>query len=100
LPDDAPEDGANRGIAVFAGCADLARQFEFLISVWANDTTFEELNERDPFCGLNDGTLDMVIPNRPIKKRLKNIPAFTTVKGGAYFFLPGLNGLRYLASLK
>ncbi len=51
LPDDAPEDGANRGIAVFAGCADLPRQFEFLISVWANDPEFMELNEKDPFAG-------------------------------------------------
>ncbi|WP_336518447.1 hypothetical protein [Pollutibacter soli] len=99
LPDDAPEDGANRGIAVFAGCADISRQFEFLISVWANDTGFEELNERDPFCGLQDGTLDMVIPKRPIKRRLKNIPAFTNVRGGAYFFLPGISGLKYLATL-
>ena len=100
LPDDAPDDGANRGIAVFAGCADLSRQFEFLISVWANDTEFEELNERDPFAGMQDGTLDMVIPKRPIKKKLKGIPAFTNVTGGAYFFLPGIKGLRYLTSLK
>ncbi|GAO43983.1 Dyp-type peroxidase [Flavihumibacter petaseus] len=99
LPDDAPEDGANRGIAVFAGCADLSRQFEFLISVWANDTTFEELNERDPFAGVQDGSLDFAIPKKPIKKKLKNIPAFTTVRGGAYFFLPGISGLRYLAGL-
>ncbi len=100
LPDDAPEDGANRGIAVFAGCADISRQFEFLISVWVNDTDFLELNERDPLCGANDGTLDMTIPKRPIKRKLKGIPAFTTVKGGAYFFLPGIKALRYLASLK
>lgn len=98
LPDDAPEDGANRGIAVFAGCADLTRQFEFLISVWSNDTGFEELNERDPFCGLQDGSLNYAIPKRPIKRTLKNIPAFTTVKGGAYFFIPGLSGLKYLAA--
>ena len=100
LPDDAPEDGANRGIAVFAGCADLSRQFEFLISVWANDTGFEELNERDPFAGNNDGTLDMAIPNRPLKKKLKSLPAFTNIRGGAYFFMPGISGLRYLAALK
>jgi len=100
LPDDAPEDGANRGIAVFAGCADLSRQFEFLISVWANDTGFEELNERDPFAGNQDGTLNMVIPKKPIKKTLKSIPAFTNVRGGAYFFLPGIKGIQYLASLK
>jgi hypothetical protein len=25
------------------------------------------------------------------------LPAFTTVRGGAYFFLPGIKALRYLA---
>ncbi len=100
LPDDAPEDGARRGIAVFAGCADLTRQFEFLISVWGNDTEFRELNERDPFCGTQDGTLDMTIPKRPIKKKLKGLPAFTTLKAGAYFFLPGIKALKYLISLQ
>ena len=100
LPDDAPEDGANRGIAVFGGCADLARQFEFLISVWANDPEFQELNERDPFAGSIDGPFEMVIPKKPIKKKVKGLNAFTTVTGGAYFFLPGKRALKYLASLK
>jgi deferrochelatase/peroxidase EfeB len=100
LPEDAPEDGQNRGIAVFAGCADLARQFEFIISVWANDPTFEELNERDAFAGSHDGEFDFNVPNRPIKKKYKGIPAFTTLKGGGYFFLPGKKGLQYLANLK
>jgi hypothetical protein len=27
------------------------------------------------------------------------LPAFTTVRGGAYFFLPGIRALRYLATL-
>jgi len=27
------------------------------------------------------------------------LPAFTSVKGGAYFFLPGLKALRYLAAI-
>jgi deferrochelatase/peroxidase EfeB len=100
LPDDAPDDGANRGIAVFGGCADLARQFEFLISVWANDPEFQELNERDPFAGSIDGPFEVTIPKRPIKKKVKGLNAFTTVTGGAYFFLPGIKGLKYLASLK
>ena len=100
LPDDAPDDGANRGIAVFAGCADLARQFEFLISVWANDPEFEHLNERDPFAGSIDGEFEITIPKRPIKKKLKGLQAFTTVRGGAYFFMPGIRALKYLSSLK
>ena len=100
LPEDVPDDGANRGIAVFAGCADLARQFEFLISVWANDPGFEELNEKDPFAGSIDGAFELTIPKRPIKKKVKGLNAFTTVTGGAYFFMPGIKALRYLASLK
>ena len=34
----------------------------------------------------------MTIPKRPIRKKIKGLPAFTTVRGGAYFFLPGLRG--------
>jgi deferrochelatase/peroxidase EfeB len=100
LAEDAPDDGANRGIAVFAGCADLVRQFEFLISVWANDPEFQELKEKDPFAGSIDGSFEMTIPKRPIKKKVKGLNAFTTVTGGAYFFLPGIRALKYLASLK
>ena len=60
---------------------------------------FHELgNEHDPICGAQDGTLDFTVPKRPIRKVHKGIPAFTTLTGGAYFFLPGLAALRYLAS--
>lgn len=100
LPDNAPDDGVERGIAAFIICADLVRQFEFAQNVWINDKTFHELgNEHDPICGTQDGTLDFTVPKRPIRKVHKGIPAFTTLTGGAYFFLPGLNALRYLAEL-
>jgi Dyp-type peroxidase family len=100
LPEGAPEDGVERGIAAFVGCASLVRQFEFAQNVWANDKNFHELgNERDPIIGNQDGTLEYKIPKRPIRKVIKGLPAFTTVRGGAYFFLPGLNALRYLAGL-
>lgn len=98
LPEDAADDGADRGIAAFMGCASLVRQFEFAMNVWANDPSFQGLdNERDPIIGTQDGTLDMTIPKRPIRKKLTGLPAFTTVRGGAYLFLPGINGLRFLA---
>ena len=101
LPEGAPEDGAERGIAAFIICASLIRQFEFAQNVWANDRNFHELgNERDPIIGSQDGTLEFKIPKRPIRKRIVGLPAFTTVRGGAYFFLPGLKALAYLASVK
>ncbi|WP_078292221.1 peroxidase [Mycobacterium sp. D16R24] len=100
LPVDAPDDGADRGIAAFIICADLVRQFEFAQNVWINDETFHELgNEHDPICGTQDGTMDFTVPRRPIRKVHKGLPAFTTVTGGAYFFLPGLRAIRYLCML-
>jgi Dyp-type peroxidase family len=100
LPEDAPEDGIERGIAAFVICASLVRQFEFAQNVWANDRNFHELqNERDPIIGYQDGTLEYKIPKRPIRKKITGLPAFTTVRGGAYFFLPGLRALRYLTTL-
>ncbi|MUL45641.1 peroxidase [Mycobacterium sp. CBMA293] len=100
LPEGALDDGVDRGIAAFIVCADLVRQFEFAQNVWINDRAFHELgNEHDPICGTQDGTLDFTVPKRPIRKVHKGLPAFTTMKGGAYFFLPGIGGIRYLASL-
>ncbi|MGE2736496.1 Dyp-type peroxidase [Mycolicibacterium vaccae] len=101
LADGAPDDGVDRGIAAFIICASLVRQFEFAQNVWINDKTFHELdNEHDPICGTQDGTLDFTVPKRPIRKLHKGIPAFTTLKGGAYFFMPGLRALRCLADLE
>jgi Dyp-type peroxidase family len=100
LPEGAPEDGVERGIAAFVLCASLIRQFEFAQNVWINDKNFHELgNERDPIIGNQDGTLEYKIPKRPIRKKITGLPAFTTARGGAYFFLPGLKALRYLTSL-
>src|SRR5215211_5597870 len=35
LPEGAPDDGVERGIAAFIGCASLIRQFEFTMNVWS-----------------------------------------------------------------
>ena len=60
-------------------------------NVWVNDRNFHELgNERDPIIGNHDGTLEFKIPKRPIRKKITGLPAFTTVRGGALFFLPAL----------
>jgi Dyp-type peroxidase family len=100
LPEGTAEDGQERGIAAFIICASLVRQFEFAQNVWINDRNFHELgNERDPICGAQDGTLEYKIPKRPIRRKITGLPAFTTLRGGAYFFLPGLKALHWLAAL-
>jgi deferrochelatase/peroxidase EfeB len=98
LAEGTPDDGTERGIAAFVICASLIRQYEFAQNVWVNDRNFHELgNERDPIIGNHDGTLEYKIPKRPLRRRIMGLPAFTTVRGGAYFFLPGLTALRWLA---
>jgi len=96
LPDGAPDDGADRGIAAFIICADLVRQFEFAQNVWINDRAFHELgNEHDPICGTQDGTMEFTIPRRPIRRCSKACRHSPRCRA-AYFFLPGLAALRYL----
>jgi Dyp-type peroxidase family len=100
FPEGMSDDAIERGVAAFVLCASLIRQFEFAQNVWINDPKFHELgNERDPIIGNQDGTYDMTIPKRPIRRKIKGLPAFTTVRGGGYFFLPGLKALKYLATL-
>jgi Dyp-type peroxidase family len=100
LPPGEADDGEERGIAAFVLCASLVRQFEFAQNVWINDRNFHELgNERDPIIGNQDGTLEYKIPKRPIRRKITGLPAFTTVRGGAYFFLPGIGALNHLAGL-
>ncbi len=100
LPEGAAEDGVERGIAAFILCASIVRQFEFAQNVWINDPNFHELgNEHDPIIGHQDGSFDMTIPKRPIRRKITGLPSFTTVRGGAYFFLPGIKALHHLTTI-
>jgi deferrochelatase/peroxidase EfeB len=84
--------------------ANIGRQFEFVQGSWLNSTTFDGLrDENDPIIG-NRVTLDgcpagnFSLPvSGSIRQQIKDIPSFTTVRGGAYFFLPGIRALRYIA---
>ncbi len=101
LPDGVLEDdGADRGIIfVFAG-AHLRRQFEFVKTQWLNDGIFIGApSEKDPLVGPNDGTSSFTIPQRPIRRRLKDVPPFVVTRGGDYFFAPGLRAMSWLAEL-
>ena len=94
------DDGADRGIVfVFAG-AHLKRQFEFVKTQWLNDGIFIGAPlERDPLVGPNDGTSGFTIPQRPIRRRLQELPPFVVTRGGEYFFAPGLRAMSWLAEL-
>lgn len=85
--------------------ANLARQFEFVQSAWLAGTRFQGLNESDPLLGNrasdpNGAPTDMFSMPQATgpDRRLSELPQFVTVVGGAYFFLPGIRALRYLAT--
>jgi Dyp-type peroxidase family len=96
-------DNAERGLHFICINADIERQFEFVQQTWINNTVFGGLSgETDPLAGNQDPgacTGMMTVPGDPLRSRISNLRSFVTVRGGAYFFLPGIRGLRYLGSL-
>jgi deferrochelatase/peroxidase EfeB len=85
--------------------ANIGRQFEFVQSAWIMDSKFDGLSsESDPLLGNREPIAGCPVSNfslpvsNGIRRQLEDVPRFVTVRGGAYFFLPGLRALRYLAS--
>lgn len=95
------DDGADRGlVGVFIG-AHLQRQFEFIKAEWVNDGNFIGYpGEKDPVAGHHGGTGSVTIPEKPVRRRLQNLPSFVVTRGGEYCFVPGLRALRWLAELE
>jgi Dyp-type peroxidase family len=91
-----------RGLLFMCLNANLQRQFEFVQQHWINGPKFGGLdNEVDPLIGAQppEGGL-MTVQERPLSRCVVGIPNFVTVRGGAYFFLPGLKALKFLAGLQ
>ena len=98
-----PNDGQSRGLVGSFICGDLEMQYEFLQSIWGNkDIATTGLNDtRDPLIGAQpDGGGKFVIRTADSRDPITlHLPRFVTTKGRLYAFMPGLNGIRYLASL-
>ena len=79
----------------------IERQFEFVQQNWINNTVFSGLGcEQDGLVGAPGGHPGCFTTQSPtVRQRTVKIPSFVKVRGGAYFFLPGLSALRYLARL-
>lgn len=103
----APPIDDDRGLRFVGINANILRQFEFLQNAWLRNAKFDGLTgESDPLlgnrepmpgCPATDGfTLQRA---NGVRRRLTGLPQFVTVTGGAYFFLPGLRALRYLAEV-
>jgi len=90
-----------RGLHFICLNGNIARQFEFVQDTWLNNPKFAGLyDDSDPLVGQSSpygGTFTMPSAEG-VRSRVNGMPRFITVKGGAYFFLPGLRALRRLAS--
>lgn len=101
-----PGEGAS-GIHFICINANLSRQFEFLQNAWMAGTKFSGLTgESDPLTGSREEisgcpvTSSFTMPTTGgLPNRVEGLPRFVTVRGGAYFFMPGLRALKYIAAV-
>jgi Dyp-type peroxidase family len=92
-------DKAERGMLFIALNADIAGQFEMIQHSWINNPHFNGLyTGTDPISHFPDGE-GITIQSRPANLCADRPKPFVTVRGGAYFFLPGLRALRDIAAL-
>src|SRR5258707_3932844 len=90
-----------RGVLFITLNADIKRQFGFVQQVWVNDAKFGGLyNDKDPLVGNQHGDGIMTIQKPTIRQQVGGIPRFVTVKASAYFFMPGIRALRFIAGEK
>ena len=100
--------GADVGLHFICLAANIKRQFEFVQNAWLIGSKFDGLaGETDPLLGHrlpepgNSPTDGFSIPQAGGPDcRLSGLPQFVTVQGGAYFFLPSIRALRYLATAR
>ena len=112
-PNLSPEDAvkphapaAERGLQFIALAANISRQFEFIQNAWSMSSTFGGVQqERDPVIGMRQPLLhgeatdsfNRPDPKGPMQKTCC-LPQFVTVRGGGYFFMPGLRALQFIAA--
>ena len=106
------EQESEAGIHFICLNANIARQFEFIQTAWIASAKFAALTgEQDPLLGNREPFPDAPFaktpqctagfsrPSAPPNCRHSTkLPQFINVRGGAYFFLPSLTALRWIAS--
>jgi deferrochelatase/peroxidase EfeB len=93
-----------RGLHFLCFNADIRRQFEFVQQTWINNPKFAGLKaDEDPLLGdqspsrLSGAPATFTIQSDPLRWRVTGLKRFVRVRGGAYFFMPGMQGLEMLA---
>jgi len=102
FPESGSADADGRGLLFLCLNANLATQFEFVQQTWINSSKFRgATNSRDvtsspPPARSDDAHTTFVIPDPVLHQRISGIPSFIRIRGGAYFFVPGIRALAVL----
>ena len=99
LPLHSMGDGEPRGLLFIAANARIDLQFEVVQGEWLNGGEFlgQAGLARCPLTGSNAGaTADRFLPRGAVAP-ITGLPSFVTLRGGDYFFAPGLSALKRLA---
>lgn len=100
-----PDDGQERGLVGLFLCADLDRQYEFILRQWAQGdrATAGIRGEQDPILGAQESVREgqeiraqYRIPMAGRADIVLDMPRLVTTVGSVYLFMPGLAGLRHL----
>ncbi|HEY0255243.1 MAG TPA: Dyp-type peroxidase [Kofleriaceae bacterium] len=98
----APEDGEERGLHFICLVGAINRQFELVQRSWLQSANFHGLfKDGDPITATrktgDNANTDFTVPAEPVRCKYKDMPAFTRLVGGAYFFLPSIAALKFIA---
>lgn len=102
----APAGEPERGLIFLSVGANIERQFEFVQNAWIMRTKFDGLTEesdallgnREPVEGCPFTDTFSLPQENALRRRLTGVPQFVFVRGGAYFFMPGIRALKYLCT--
>jgi deferrochelatase/peroxidase EfeB len=99
---------AGSGLNFICLNTNILRQFEFIQSAWIMNSKFAGMTgETDPLLGNREKLGNGDATDRFVQPKehgpcavVEGLPQFVTVKGGAYFFLPSVRAIRFLAALE
>lgn len=86
-----------RGLFFMCLNASISGQFELIQHSWLNNTHFGGLYDEADTIGHTEAGCVMTIQSRASHVRMQGLERFVTIRGGAYFFLPGLHALQTIA---
>ncbi len=94
-----PRDG-RKGLFFMCLNTNLERQFEFVQQTWINNPKFSgPRDEFDPLISpVKSKGNPFTLKSGPERESM-TLSSYVTLRGGAYFFLPSVRALRYLAKL-